>query len=70
MEHATLSTQLSLQNANDPVGRTFAHLLRHPCDLVDARWLMSHLHATPQDVQQAFILLEQQKTTDAQESEQ
>lgn len=38
----------------DPSEQLFLHLLRHPCDLVDARRLMRRFRVSPADVQRVL----------------
>ncbi len=68
MEQVILLPYSPLHTVNDSVRRVFYYFLRHPYDLVDARRVMRHLHASPQDIQQAFDLLEQQQTAEAPEN--
>jgi hypothetical protein len=41
-------------DVNDPAEQVLLHLVRHPCDLVDARRLMRRFHASVNDVQRAL----------------
>lgn len=38
----------------DPSEQLFLHLLRHPCDLVDARRLMRRFRVSPAEVQRVL----------------
>ena len=56
----TVQEEQKLQDEkDDPAEKLLMHLLRHPCDLVDARKLMQRFHATVPDVQRALRELEQ-----------
>jgi hypothetical protein len=55
-DHQLLSTTTG---AVDPVEQIAQHLLRNPSDLVDARHLMRHFHASAADFQRALQRLEQ-----------
>ena len=45
--------------ANNPAEQLLLHLVRHPCDLVDARRLMRCFHASASDMQLALKTFEQ-----------
>ena len=42
------------KDPKDPAEEVFLHLLRHPCDLIDARRLMQRFHASAADVYRAL----------------
>lgn len=42
------------KDPRDPAEQVLLHLLRHPCDLVDARRLMQRFHASAADVSRAL----------------
>ena len=46
-------------NPEDPAEAVLLHLLRHPCDLVDACRLMRQFHASVADFQRALGKFEQ-----------
>jgi len=47
-----------LKDLKDPAEEVLLHLLRHPCDLVDARRLMQRFHASAADVYRAISKFE------------
>jgi hypothetical protein len=50
--------QHKLQESNDPSEQLLLHLLRHPCDLVDARRLMRIFHVSAVEVERVLGQLE------------
>jgi hypothetical protein len=51
--------QIQESKAENPTEQLVFHLLRHPCDLIDATRLMRRFHASAADVQLALKELEQ-----------
>ncbi len=54
-------TDISLSSPEtlpDPSEQLFLHLLRHPCDLVDARRLMRRFRVSPAEVQRVLSQLD------------
>ena len=51
-------TQSPLEKIDDTVERLVQHLLRWPCDLIDARYLLHYFQASVVDFQHALAQLE------------
>ena len=51
--------QIQESKAENPTEQLVFHLLRHPCDLIDATRLMRRFHASATEVQLALKELEQ-----------
>jgi hypothetical protein len=51
--------QIQKNKDENPTEQLVFHLLRHPCDLIDASRLMRRFHASATDVQLALKELEQ-----------
>lgn len=56
-----------LKDPKDPAEEVFLHLLRHPCDLIDARRLMQRFHASAADVYHALGKFELRMSKSAEE---
>ena len=50
--------QIQKSKEENPIEQLIFHLLRHPCDLIDATQLMRRFHASAADVQLALKELE------------
>ena len=55
----TTVEQIQKSKAENPTEQLVFHLLRHPCDLIDATRLMRRFHASATEVQLALKELEQ-----------
>lgn len=58
MSHANEPPYM-FEKGDDTVGRLVQHLLRWPCDLIDARHLIRRFHASAVDFQHALTRLEE-----------
>ena len=56
---STNEPQSPLEKIDDTVERIVQHLLRWPCDLVDAHYLLRHFQASVVDFQHALARLEE-----------